>query len=219
MGCKSRGAAIKRRSLAKDQFLFGFIMICVKASPQPDITWLRNAEPVSPWANVINAENASTLVSPSSQYSDSGVYTITAKNSSGQNSFDIEVRVAGKSAKNKIQTQHCKNVLNLMHFLSTDEPKRPGPVELEQVVYGKVIITWAPSPDHDLDDRLHYLVAEHDSNTRVRRVIADRLFCNTFTTSVQPGREYHFRVYAINDMGLSDPSESPTWGVNELSDQ
>lgn len=103
-----------------------------------------------------------------------------------------------------------------MHFISTDEPKRPGPVELEQVVYGKVIITWAPSPDHDLDDRLHYLVAEHDSNTRVWRVIADRLFCNTFTTSVQPGREYHFRVYAKNDLGLSDPSESRTRGVNEL---
>ncbi|XP_016085834.1 immunoglobulin-like and fibronectin type III domain-containing protein 1 [Sinocyclocheilus grahami] len=101
-------------------------------------------------------------------------------------------------------------------LLATDQPKPPGPVVLEQVVYGKVIITWAPSPDQEKDDRLHYMVAERDSNTRVWRTIADRLFCNTYTTSVHPGREYHFRVYAKNDMGLSDPSKSPTWGVNEL---
>ncbi len=101
-------------------------------------------------------------------------------------------------------------------LLATDQPKPPGPVVLEQVVYGKVIITWTPSPDQEKDDRLHYMVAERDSNTRVWRTIADRLFCNTYTTSVHPGREYHFRVYAKNDMGLSDPSKSPTWGVNEL---
>lgn len=89
-------------------------------------------------------------------------------------------------------------------------------MELEQVVYGKVIITWAPSPDQGKDDRLHYLVEERDSNTRVWHTIADRLFCNTYTASVHSGREYHFRVYARNDMGFSDPSKSPTWGINEL---
>ncbi|XP_048056894.1 immunoglobulin-like and fibronectin type III domain-containing protein 1 [Megalobrama amblycephala] len=167
------------------------IKVDYEGSPQPDITWLKNDESVSPWVNIINVEDASTLVIPSSKYSDSGVYTIMAKNSSGQSSFDIEVRVA-------------------------DEPKPPGPVELEQVVYGKVIITWAPSPEQEKDDRLHYLVEERDSNTRVWRTIANRLFCNTYTASVHSGREYHFRVYAKNDMGFSDPSKSPTWGINEL---
>uniref|UniRef100_A0A671PH39 Immunoglobulin like and fibronectin type III domain containing 1, tandem duplicate 4 n=1 Tax=Sinocyclocheilus anshuiensis TaxID=1608454 RepID=A0A671PH39_9TELE len=156
------------------------IKVDYEGSPQPDITWLKKDEPVSPWVNIINVEGSSTLVIPSSHYSDSSVYTIMAKNSSGQSSFDIEVRVA-------------------------HQPKPPGPVVLEQVVYGK-----------EKDDRLHYMVAERDSNTRVWRTIADRLFCNTYTTSVHPGREYHFRVYAKNDMGLSDPSKSPTWGVNEL---
>lgn len=167
------------------------IKVAYEGSPQPDITWLKNDEPVSPWVNIINVEDSSTLVIPSSNFSDSGVYTIMAKNSSGQSSFDIEVRVA-------------------------DQPKPPGPVVLEQVVYGKVIITWTPSPDQERDDRMHYMVAERDSDTRVWRTIADRLFCNTYTTSVHPGREYHFRIYAKNDMGLSDPSKSPTWGVNEL---
>jgi len=98
--------------------------------------------------------------------------------------------------------------------VATDEPKPPGPVELEQVVYGKVIIKWALSPDHERDDRLHYMVEEHNSNSRIWRTIADHLLCNTYTTGIQPGQEYHFKVYAKNDMGISDPSDSPTWGVN-----
>ncbi|XP_051563269.1 immunoglobulin-like and fibronectin type III domain-containing protein 1 [Myxocyprinus asiaticus] len=165
------------------------IKINYEASPLPNITWLQNGEPVSPWKKIINSDGTSTLVIPTSKYSDSGIYTIVAKNSSGQASFDIEVRV-------------------------TDEPKPPGQVALEQVIYGKVIITWAPSPDQKKDDRLHYIVAEHNSNTRIWRTIADHLLCNTYTTSIKPGLEYHFRVYAKNDMGLSDPSDSPTWGVN-----
>ncbi|XP_065135800.2 immunoglobulin-like and fibronectin type III domain-containing protein 1 isoform X1 [Paramisgurnus dabryanus] len=165
------------------------IKINYEASPQPVIRWLKNGEPVSPLNQIFNTDGTSTLVIPSSKYSDSGVYTIVAKNSSGQTSFDIEVRVA-------------------------DEPKPPGPVELEQVVYGKVIISWAPSPDQKKDDRLHYMVAEYNSNTRIWRRIADHLFCATYTTNIQPGQEYHFRIYAKNDLGLSDPSDSPTWGIN-----
>lgn len=100
-------------------------------------------------------------------------------------------------------------------YLFPDEPKTPGPVELEQTVNGKVIISWAPSPDQDLDDRLYYTVSQHDSNTRVWKTVADRLFTNTYTVNnILPGIEYHFRIYAKNDMGRSDPSQSPTWGAN-----
>ncbi|XP_063072215.1 immunoglobulin-like and fibronectin type III domain-containing protein 1 isoform X3 [Engraulis encrasicolus] len=165
-----------------------------EGEPQPEITWLKEEEPVSPWVNIINVDGCSTLVIPSSKRSDSGFYTITAKNSSGSANFEIEVRV-------------------------TDMPKQPGPVELEQLVHGKLIINWAPSPDEELDDRLHYTIAENESNTRVWRTIADRLFCHTFTANIHSGREYHFRVFAKNDMGLSDPSNSPTWGVNSLKVQ
>lgn len=88
-------------------------------------------------------------------------------------------------------------------------------MELEQTVHGKVVITWAPSPDQELDDRLYYTVAQRDSNTRVWKTVADRLFTNTHTVSnILPGLEYHFRIFAKNDMGLSEPSQSPTWGMN-----
>lgn len=99
--------------------------------------------------------------------------------------------------------------------LLIDEPKTPGPVELEQTSKGKVVVSWAPSPDEELDDRLYYVVTQHDSTTRVWKTVADRLFTHTYmANNILPGTEYHFQIYAKNDMGLSDPSQSPTWGVN-----
>lgn len=106
------------------------------------------------------------------------------------------------------------NIISIFYLL-LDEPKCPGPVEIEQTVHGKVAISWAPSPDEELDDRLYYVVAQRDSNTRIWKTVADRLTTHTYTAiNILPGIEYHFRVYAKNDMGLSDPSQSPTWGVN-----
>ncbi|KAM9361326.1 immunoglobulin-like and fibronectin type III domain-containing protein 1 [Symphorus nematophorus] len=166
------------------------VKICYEAEPPPQITWLKDDEPISPWIQIINTEGISQLVIPSSKRSDSAIYTITAKNSVGEASFDIEVRV-------------------------TDEPKAPGPVELEQTVQGKVVVSWAPSPDQELDDRLYYMVSQHDSNNRVWKTVADRLITNTYTANnILPGIQYHFRIYAKNDMGPSDPSQSPAWGVN-----
>ncbi|CAK6972948.1 LOW QUALITY PROTEIN: immunoglobulin-like and fibronectin type III domain-containing protein 1 [Scomber scombrus] len=166
------------------------VKVSYEAEPPPQITWLRDDEPISPWIEVINTEGMSQLVIPSSKRSDSAIYTIKAKNSVGEACFDIEVRV-------------------------TDEPKCPGPVTLEQTVHGKVVVSWTPSPDEELDDRLCYMVSQCDSNTRMWKTAVDRLFDHTYTViNIYPGIEYHFRVYARNDMGLSDPSQSPTWGIN-----
>uniref|UniRef100_A0A673ZCU0 Immunoglobulin-like and fibronectin type III domain-containing protein 1 n=1 Tax=Salmo trutta TaxID=8032 RepID=A0A673ZCU0_SALTR len=166
------------------------IKVLYEAEPPPEITWMKDNEPVSSFIQIINTEGCSQLVIPSTKRSDSGNYTIVAKNKVGEASFDIEVLV-------------------------TDEPKPPGAVELEQIVHGKVIVSWEASPDQELDNRLYYMVAEHDSSTRMWHTVADRIFDNSYTANnIMPGREYHFKIYAKNDMGMSDPSMSPTWGIN-----
>ncbi|XP_029946944.1 immunoglobulin-like and fibronectin type III domain-containing protein 1 [Salarias fasciatus] len=166
------------------------IKICYEGEPPPTITWLKDDEPISPWISVVNTEGMSQLVIPSSKRSDSAIYTIKAKNSVGEASFDVEVRVA-------------------------DEPKTPGPVTIEQTVQGKVVVSWTHSPDQELDDRVYYVVSQYDSNNRVWKTVADRLFTTTYTANnILPGTEYIFRIYAKNDVGLSEPSRSPTWGFN-----
>lgn len=101
---------------------------------------------------------------------------------------------------------------NKTFFITPDEPKPPGPVELDENVHGTVTISWTASPDEKRDDRLHYMVTKRDSSKRTWNTIADRIFNNRFTAcNIMPGREYQFRVYAKNDMGSSKPSESPKW--------
>ena len=75
-------------------------------------------------------------------------------------------------------------------------------------------VSWEPSPDEQRDDRLHYSVCALDSSRRTWSTAAERLFNNQLTVcNVMQGREYHFWVYAKNDMGTSAPSVSPTWGT------
>lgn len=97
-------------------------------------------------------------------------------------------------------------------YLPPDEPKPPGPVDIDENVPGTVTISWTPSPDEKRDDRLHYMVTKRDSSKRQWHTVADRIFNNKFTAcNIMPGREYQFRVYAKNDMGSSKPSESTKW--------
>ncbi|KPP67541.1 immunoglobulin-like and fibronectin type III domain-containing protein 1-like, partial [Scleropages formosus] len=157
------------------------------ASPLPDVIWLKDNVPVSKRVTISTADGASQLLIPTSKYSDTGVYTVTIKNLVGQETFSTEIRI-------------------------TDDPKPPGPVDLEENVPGTVTVTWEPSPDEKHDDRLHYMVSKWDSSKGTWHTVADGLFNNKFTVcSLIPGHEYQFRVYAKNDIGLSAPSESLAW--------
>lgn len=99
-------------------------------------------------------------------------------------------------------------------YLFLDDPKPPGPVELEENVPGTVTVSWTASPDEKKDDRLHYMITKRDSVKRTWETVADHLFNNKFTAiNIMPGRQYKFRVCAKNDMGHSNHSESATWEV------
>lgn len=60
------------------------------------------------------------------------------------------------------------------------------------------------------------MVSQRDSFKRTWRTVADNLFNNKLTViNIMPGREYFFRVYAKNDMGLSPPSESAVFAIKK----
>nr|XP_046241212.1 immunoglobulin-like and fibronectin type III domain-containing protein 1 [Scatophagus argus] len=162
-----------------------------EASPLPEISWLKDGIPVSKHVTVTNSDKGSQLLIPTSEWTDTGIYTITVKNIVGQESVNVEVRV-------------------------TDDPKPPGPVVLDQNIPGTVTLSWTSSPDAKRDDRLHYMVSKRDSFKRTWRTVADNLFNNKFTVvNILPGREYYFRVFAKNDMGLSPPSKSPVFEIKK----
>ncbi|KAL0978793.1 hypothetical protein UPYG_G00175290 [Umbra pygmaea] len=165
------------------------------ASPMPNITWLKDGMPVLKHVTVSNSDITSQLLIPTAERHDTGIYTIIIKNMVGQETFSVEIRV-------------------------TDDPKPPGPVEVDQNVPGTVTVTWTASPDEKRDDRLYYIVSRRDSVKRMWQTVADHLFNNKFTAlNIMAGRQYNFRVYAKNDMGLSEPSESPVWEVTKKKDK
>uniref|UniRef100_A0A3Q3EY56 Immunoglobulin like and fibronectin type III domain containing 1, tandem duplicate 3 n=1 Tax=Labrus bergylta TaxID=56723 RepID=A0A3Q3EY56_9LABR len=171
------------------------ITVNFEASPQPKIIWLKDNVPVTKRVTVSNSDGTSQLLIPSSERSDTGIYSILVKNLAGQETFSTEVRV-------------------------TDDPKPPGSVELEENVPGTITMIWEPSPDEKRDDRLHYIVSKLDSTKRTWTTVAERLFNNKFTVcNIMLGREYNFRIYAKNDMGVSAPSESPTWGMERKKEK
>ncbi|XP_043996431.1 immunoglobulin-like and fibronectin type III domain-containing protein 1 [Gambusia affinis] len=171
------------------------ITVNFEASPWPEITWLKDNVPVMKRVTISNSDGSSQLLIPTSERLDSGIYSVLVKNIVGQETFSTEVRV-------------------------TDDPKPPGPVELEESVPGTVTVIWQPSPDEKRDDRLHYTVSKLESTKHTWTTVADRLFNNRFTVcNIMQGREYHFRVYAKNDMGISAPSESPTWGMEKKKEK
>ncbi|XP_034388193.1 immunoglobulin-like and fibronectin type III domain-containing protein 1 [Cyclopterus lumpus] len=160
-----------------------------EASPLPQIVWQKDGTPVSKHVTITSSDKGSQMLIPTSERSDSGIYTLIVKNIVGQESVNVEIRV-------------------------TDDPKPPGPVELDQNIPGTVTLSWTSSPDEKRDDRLHYMVSMRDSFKRTWRTVADNLFNNKFTViNIMSGREYYFRVFAKNDMGLSPPSESPVFGT------
>uniref|UniRef100_A0A8C1KE54 Immunoglobulin like and fibronectin type III domain containing 1, tandem duplicate 2 n=1 Tax=Cyprinus carpio TaxID=7962 RepID=A0A8C1KE54_CYPCA len=167
------------------------VSVSFEASPLPDITWLKDGVPVAKHVTINNFEKGSQLFIYTSELSDTGVYTVNVKNMVGQDTFTIEIRV-------------------------TDDPKPPGPVELEQHVQGTVTLSWTSSPDEKQDSHLHYMVMKRDSVKQTWLTLVDCLFNNKFTViNILPGREYNFRVFAKNDIGLSEPSVSPVWGTTK----
>ncbi|XP_056126541.1 immunoglobulin-like and fibronectin type III domain-containing protein 1 [Rhinichthys klamathensis goyatoka] len=167
------------------------VSVSFEASPLPDITWLKDGVPVAKRVTITSFEKGSQLFIYTSEVSDTGLYMVNVKNMVGQDTFAIEIRV-------------------------TDDPKPPGPVELEENVHGSVTLSWTPSPDEKRDNHLHYMVMKRDSVKQTWRTVVDRLFNNKFTViNILPGREYNFRVFAKNDIGLSEPSVSPVWGTTK----
>lgn len=191
----------------------------LQASPQPNIMWLKDNVPVTKRATVSNSDGSSQLLIPCSERSDSGIYSILVKNLAGQDMFSTEVRVTGKTKrrnKSVFSATAWSEPQSTSNSVITDDPKPPGPIELEENVPGTVTVIWLPSPDERLDDRLHYTVSKLDSTKGTWITVADKLFNNKFTVcNILLGRVYNFRVYAKNDMGISAPSDSPTWGMEK----
>lgn len=65
---------------------------------------------------ITNYDKGSQLLIPTSEWTDSGIYTITVKNIVGQESFNIEVKVTGNCGSN---SQLWDTHVIILHYFCT----------------------------------------------------------------------------------------------------
>ncbi|XP_032058898.1 immunoglobulin-like and fibronectin type III domain-containing protein 1 [Aythya fuligula] len=161
------------------------VNIPFEASPDPEVTWLKDGLLLSNRATISTKDGTSQLLIKAAELTDSGTYTIELKNGSGKReTFSFQVQV-------------------------TDIPQNPGPILLQENVPNAVTVTWEPSASEKWESNLYYTVLKRESQKGVWHVVGDLIYTNKFTyTKVIPGRDYYFRVVAKNELGSSGPSET-----------
>ncbi|XP_057583232.1 immunoglobulin-like and fibronectin type III domain-containing protein 1 [Hippopotamus amphibius kiboko] len=164
-----------------------------EAAPMPEVTWLKDGLCL-PKRSVTSVKDGLTqLLLPSASLADSGLYTVVLRSPRGEEAtYRFRLRVAAR-------------------------PRAPGPILLREGTLGSVTVEWAPSPDEAEAGAAppHYTVLLRTSAREPWRPAAAHLHTCRFTLAgVLPGREYHFRVLAQNELGASEPSDTrQPWAV------
>lgn len=90
-------------------------------------------------------------------------------------------------------------------FLCLDNPDSPQSVKIDDYDRDSVVLTWKP-PDSDGGNPIKgYVVEKRTPKGQWARATAGVIPDTTATlTGLEPGREYEFRVAAVNDGGPGD---------------
>ncbi|UYV65935.1 unc-22 [Cordylochernes scorpioides] len=158
----------------------------VQGEPAPQITWLfgetilKNTDKTQ-----ITTEDYHTLfILAKTKRADTGKYTITAKNDSGEDSVTINITILGKPSKPK------------------------GPLEVKDVTERGCVLNWNPPEDDGGKPLEHYVIEKMDTDTGRWVQHAVTKDPTAEIAGLIPGKDYKFRVKAVNAEGESEPLET-----------
>lgn len=177
--------------------------------PRPKVTWSKESMKLeeSKTCKITTEEYSSTICIEKLTRRDSGKYTIKAKNSAGEASVDVLLKVIGKSHVNKFFAViffYCPFVLFL------DKPSRPNSMEIKEIKKDSVTLEWEPPQDDGGLDITKYTLEKCDPENMVWMKVADidrdiKSYC---VQKLSENAQYMFRVIAENPVGASEPIES-----------
>ncbi|GBN20312.1 Twitchin, partial [Araneus ventricosus] len=163
----------------------------VKGEPPPKITWafkgeqLVNGEKVK----IDNEEYHTLFILSKTKRSDTGKYTVTAVNSAGKDEVEVEITVLGKPSKPK------------------------GPLEVSDVHAEGCKLKWDKPEDDGGQPVKEYVVEKMDTDTGRWIPVTTTKDPEAEISGLIPGKEYKFRVKAVNPEGESEPLETSTGTV------
>lgn len=164
-------------------------VVDVTGEPAPTLTWILKNETLTnnDRVKIENIDYQTTLTITSAIRKDTGVYTLVAENSSGKDEATLEFTVLSK-------------------------PGSPqGPLEVTDVTKKSCKLKWKKPEDDGGCPVTEYEVEKMDLATgkwmRVCKVPAKDSLKEPEVdiTNLEPGKEYKFRVTAVNKEGDSEP--------------
>lgn len=156
--------------------------------PAPQITWYRNGVRIEA-ANRLSIRSdtiaTSTIEINGLERSDSGKYTIEAKNKAGLVSVELQLNVI-------------------------DKPDRPEAIAVLDVKKDSVVIEWRPPTDDGGLEITKYTIEKSDPDNIVWIKVAEveRSIESYCVQKLLPNAQYIFRIMAMNPIGASEPIES-----------
>ena len=179
------------------------ISCAFNGNPPPSVVWKKFNEEVLPSDHVnISSCNTSTVLKlPSATYSDSGPYSCFVTNNMGSDSTHVELLVEGKCSMNAYS---CRYV---MLCTVAGPPSSPSKPAASSITRTQTKLKWNP-PTHDGNSPVvsYQLQLLQDGLKDWQPIMKlEKTSCTVRT--LEPNLSYQFRVLAINELGLSDPSE------------
>ncbi|XP_031619547.1 titin-like isoform X4 [Contarinia nasturtii] len=163
------------------------IKAIISGYPEPAITWCKEAVSILTDSRVkITHENCEiTLTMTNVEREDSGKYTITIKNSAGETTVDLTLKVI-------------------------DKPERPTALDVTDIKKDSVVIAWTPPIDDGGLDITKYGIEKCDPEKMVWIKVAEveKTIVTYCVQKLLPNAQYIFRVVAENPIGASEPIES-----------
>lgn len=177
---------IDRKNLQKKVLRSGQMLhmeAAVKGEPPATVTWTYNGSVLKTTdrIKIENEEYKTTFIMPKVKRSDKGVYIVTAKNDSGTDTVEVELEVLCKPSKPK------------------------GPLAVSDVTAESVHLKWDKPEDDGGEPIEHYVVERMDTETGRWVPVLTTKTPEADITGLTEGKEYLFRVKAVNAEGESEP--------------
>lgn len=177
---------IDRKNLLKKVLRAGQLLRMdadVKGEPAPSIEWSYKNEILRTQdrLKIENEDYKTSFILQKVQRSDCGTYTVTAKNSSGVDTVHVELEVL------------CK-------------PSKPqGPLDVSDITAEGCHLTWNKPEDDGGEPIDHYVVERMDTETGRWVPVCKSKTPEADVTGLNEGKDYMFRVKAVNAEGESEP--------------
>ncbi|ERL85176.1 hypothetical protein D910_02598 [Dendroctonus ponderosae] len=192
---------IDRKNLTKQSLRPGQLLRLeadVKGEPPPTITWtlkeqnLRNTDRLK----IDNEDYHTSFVLQKVQRSDTGVYVVTARNDSGVDTVEVEISVVTKPGKPK------------------------GPLKVSDVSAEGCKLKWEAPEDDGGEPVTGYVVERMDVETGRWVPVTTTKTPEADVTGLNEGKDYQFRVKAVNAEGESEPlvTDEPTTAKNPYTE-